>query len=297
MAEGKAKEGKKMKLRRKRGDGCVYLRGRMYWVKYFDNGKPVCESSGSIDENEAQRYLHKRLGEIATGNFIGPDAERVKLSDLADDVVTDYRVNEQSSLPKAIRSANRIKAFFGNAKAHSIKGSAIKRFFAQRQTDGAANASINRELAFVKRCYNLGIETERIVRKPYIAMLEENNVRSGFFEHGEFIAFRSALPDYLKPVVTFAYYTGWRRRRDFESHMGASGFGKPDGQAQSRRDQEQERPGDRAGGRTSRDRQGAMGKAQGGNAAGAVPYSAMPVRVSPKRPADQRPAKGMAKSL
>ncbi|MBI4524380.1 MAG: site-specific integrase [Deltaproteobacteria bacterium] len=49
-------------------------------------------------------------------------------------------------------------------------------------------------------------------RKPHIPMLQENNVRIGFFEHGEFIALRDAAPDYFKPVLTFAYYTGWRKR-------------------------------------------------------------------------------------
>jgi hypothetical protein len=29
-------------------------------------------------------------------------------------------------------------------------------------------------------------------------MLKENNARKGFFEHGEFIAFRNALPEYFK---------------------------------------------------------------------------------------------------
>jgi integrase len=56
------------------------------------------------------------------------------------------------------------------------------------------------------------LQAEKIYRKPYIPMLQENNVRKGFFEHGEFVAFRNALPDYLKPVVTFAYYTGWRKQ-------------------------------------------------------------------------------------
>jgi integrase len=42
-------------------------------------------------------------------------------------------------------------------------------------------------------------------------MLEENNVRTGFFEYPEFVAVRDASPDYFKPVVTFAYYTAWRK--------------------------------------------------------------------------------------
>ena len=45
---------------------------------------------------------------------------------------------------------------------------------------------------------------------PYIPMLHENNSRKGFFEHGEFIALRDALPQYLKLFVTFGYNTGWR---------------------------------------------------------------------------------------
>ena len=46
---------------------------------------------------------------------------------------------------------------------------------------------------------------------PYIPMLRENNVRKGFFEHEDFVAVRDALTQYLKPLVTFAYHTGWRR--------------------------------------------------------------------------------------
>lgn len=42
--------------------------------------------------------------------------------------------------------------------------------------------------------------------------LKESNPRAGFFEPHEFVALRAALPLELRPVVTFAYYTGWRKR-------------------------------------------------------------------------------------
>jgi integrase len=45
---------------------------------------------------------------------------------------------------------------------------------------------------------------------PYIPLLKENNARKGFFEHGEFLALRDALPYYLKGFVTFGYKVGWR---------------------------------------------------------------------------------------
>ena len=41
-------------------------------------------------------------------------------------------------------------------------------------------------------------------------MLQEHNVRSGFFEREQFEIVRSQLPEAIRPVVTFAYLTGWR---------------------------------------------------------------------------------------
>jgi len=41
-------------------------------------------------------------------------------------------------------------------------------------------------------------------------MLQENNIRKGFFEHGDFLAVRKALPEHLRGFVTFAYKVGWR---------------------------------------------------------------------------------------
>jgi integrase len=41
-------------------------------------------------------------------------------------------------------------------------------------------------------------------------MLKENNTRKGFFEHGDFLALRDALPSHLKGFVTFGYKRGWR---------------------------------------------------------------------------------------
>jgi integrase len=46
---------------------------------------------------------------------------------------------------------------------------------------------------------------------PYIPHLKENKPRSGYFEHEEYVALRDALPDFFKPVVIMAYYTGMRR--------------------------------------------------------------------------------------
>lgn len=57
----------------------------------------------------------------------------------------------------------------------------------------------------------MDLQGEKIFRKPHVPMLKEDNIRKGFFEHGDLMAMRDALSDYRKPVVTFAYITGWRK--------------------------------------------------------------------------------------
>jgi len=42
-------------------------------------------------------------------------------------------------------------------------------------------------------------------------MMKESNVKKGFFEYGEYLAIKKALPEDLKPIITFAYHSGWRK--------------------------------------------------------------------------------------
>ena len=48
-------------------------------------------------------------------------------------------------------------------------------------------------------------------------MLEENNPRCAFFEHGEFLALHDVLPVYLKGFVTFAYHTGLAKKMNINT--------------------------------------------------------------------------------
>jgi hypothetical protein len=74
MAEGTQKKGGE-KMKRKKGDGSVFQRGAVWWIKYYRNGKPYRETSGSDKESKARKLLNQRLGEIALGRFVGPDAD------------------------------------------------------------------------------------------------------------------------------------------------------------------------------------------------------------------------------
>jgi integrase len=192
--------------------GMTYKRGNVWWIKYYSNGKPYRESTRSTKEPDAKRLLKKREGEISEGKIPGIYFDKIRFDELAEDFLVDYRVNEKRSLNRAERSIGHLRKFFGGMRATDITTPKINDYIEKRLGTEAAHATINRELAALKRIFNLGARQTppKVAHVPYIPMLKENNIRKGFFEYGAFLALRGALPDYLKGFVTFAYKTGWR---------------------------------------------------------------------------------------
>jgi len=192
--------------------GTIYKRGKVYWIQYYRNGKPYRETTKSKKEADAKRLLKKREGEISEGKLPGIYFDRVKFDELAEGFLRDYRINNRKSLDRAERSTGHLKRSFEGYRVPEITSPKIETYIESRLDEGAANGTINRELSALKRMLNLGARQTppKVDRVPYIPMLKENNIRKGFFEHGEFVALRDELPDYLKGFVTFAYKTGWR---------------------------------------------------------------------------------------
>jgi len=193
--------------------GYVYKRGDIYWLKYYRHGKPYRESSKSDKITKARRLLKEREGDIAKGKLPGIYFDKVAFNQLAEDFLTDYRINGRDTLSKAERSVKYLKEFFGGMKATEVTTDKVKTYIEKRMGDEMSNASINRELAALKRMFHLGAQCTppRVNLIPYIPMLKESNVRKGFFENGEYLALRDALPEDLKPIITFAYHSGWRK--------------------------------------------------------------------------------------
>jgi integrase len=60
----------------------------------------------------------------------------------------------------------------------------------------------------------LGERSEKVVKRPHIVLLRENNARKGFLEADQLRAVVAELPAVLKPVIETAYLTGWRAKSE-----------------------------------------------------------------------------------
>jgi integrase len=146
---------------------------------------------------------------------VSPRAVRLTFAAAVRDVLDDYRMNRRRSLVDVRRHVRlHLSPFFGRRRMVEITAADVRRYVARRQDEGARNATINRELAVLKRAFMLGIAAGALAARPHIVLLRENNVRRGFFEGEEFASVRRRLSPDLADFVSFLYVTGWRWRSE-----------------------------------------------------------------------------------
>jgi integrase len=206
------------KSRSIRGLGSVYQRGRMWWIAYWSRGKQLRESSGSTKQADAERLLKRRIQDHGKGRVIDPKAEeRLRTEDLFEAVVTDYKANGKRSLDTLEDRLVPLRAAFGLDRAIDVDEARIEKYKAERLVSKArgdklvAPATVNRELAALRRAFRLGVKQRRISRAPDIEMLAEAPPREGFVEPNRFEGLVSHLPAYLQDFARFDYIVGWRK--------------------------------------------------------------------------------------
>ncbi len=192
--------------------GRIYKRGHLWWIQYYRQGELFRESCRSELRSVAVSLLRKREGEIVDGRLPSLKAAKTTFSDLRSLYLQDYEINGRKSLCRARQLASRLASAFEGLKASAITSDRIAVYIRDRQAEGAANGTINRELTALKRMFRLAAQqTPPVVfGTPYIPHLREENVRTGFFTEEEYQVLRAALPNHLKIPFIIAYHTGMR---------------------------------------------------------------------------------------
>src|ERR1035441_3404191 len=135
--EGKSGESqeKEESMKRPRETGSILrMKGSTaLWIKYHRNGKPVRESAHTTKVKEAEKLLRVRLATISTGTYVGPKLEKVRISELADDLIREYRINGRKSIDDLkARWDLPLKPFFGVLRAVEMTSQLVAHYIDAR---------------------------------------------------------------------------------------------------------------------------------------------------------------------
>jgi integrase len=186
-------------------------------MQYWDHGVRKRESTSTDDQREARKILNRILLELDAMQSAEAVDEPTKLyvCDLFDALERDYLMNRKKSI-RNIRGqwSSHLKAVFSQIPASELTADRIETYIVDRQKQGAANATINRELAALKRMYALALKTRKLSLRPYIPQLEERNVRKGFLKDQQYEALAretAAIGLWLRGMFEIGYIYGWRK--------------------------------------------------------------------------------------
>jgi len=206
------------KVNKSEGVGRVYSRPNspFLWLYYCTNGKVFRRSAETSSIKQANNKLKDLIKEVGQGSYRGGKAERIKVQELADDLIRDYKINGKKSLDDVeSRWKLHLKDFFAHYRANDITTSLVSRYIEKRQTEEASNGTINRELALLKRAFSLGLQSTppKVLRVPYIPHLQEDNVRLGFVEPNEYQKLADVFGGvglWMRSLFECGYVFGWR---------------------------------------------------------------------------------------
>ncbi len=209
-----------MKQRQRRGTGRLYERkaSRFWWIQYYVSGKLFRESTKTDDRRKAEKFLDTRLAEANTGIFVAPQTEKVSINELAEDYLVDAANNKRKDIYHAtLRWKTNLQPFFGHLRVQNISSALLKRYVQKRLGERVARATVNRELAMLKRMFSLAAEQDppkvRHVPKFPKRLSEKDNVRKGFLEPDQYhlLATKcSAVGLWMRAVFEVGHTFGWR---------------------------------------------------------------------------------------
>ncbi len=202
--------------RTRRPRGSIYQRpdSPFLWLGYSCNGRKVRENSKTTNQRKAQKLLDKRLGQIAEGRFVSLDVSKTTIEELWKLVERNYQIEARKSNATLVqRWGKHLKPFFGFLKANQVTSDLVGRYVDSRLEAKAKPATINRELAILRRAYSLGMKAGKVLTKPDIPKLSENNRRTGFVDSAERKRLASACAReglWMRAWFECAVTLGWR---------------------------------------------------------------------------------------
>lgn len=181
-----------------------------WWASYYIDGKRYRESTGETAKKKAQDWERNRIVERAGSPVDPARAEELRFEDLHEAARAHYRRKQNRSTDRMERCFRRLASKFGGWRLNRITAGPIDQYAEECLERGDAPATINRDLAMLRLGFRRLHKKECNRHVPPIDFFTEDNTRTGFLEHAEYLTLRATLPPRLRPLLDTGYVTGWR---------------------------------------------------------------------------------------
>jgi integrase len=177
-------------------------------------GQQVRKSTGTPDKRLAEAILGKLKVQIIEGKYFDKPREDTKtFADLMDRYLTEH-ASRRAHYRRYVNMVTNLKSFFGNPKLGTVTPKTIVAFKNKRYADGVTPATINRELAVLKKAFNLACrEWEWATDNPVcrVSMEREDNTRDRWLTEEEEARLLATAVPWVRDLILFATNTGMRR--------------------------------------------------------------------------------------
>lgn len=191
----------------------LYRRGKVWWMSFVYRGRQIRKSTETTDKRIAEKIYHKVVTEVVEGKwFERLPGEEKTFREMMEKYLEEHvpKLRSQKSFKGY---AEKLISILGDYPLAEITPRVINEYKQKRRRDGLKPASINRELATMKKAFNLAIkEWEWVKENPVskVSMEEENNQRDCWLTIEEEEKLLNACPEWLRELVIFALNTGMR---------------------------------------------------------------------------------------
>ena len=199
---------------RKRTPG-LYKKGANWQIDKTVFGFRFCESTGTSELEEAEKYLARRLEEIRLATVYGVRPKR-SFKEAATKFLMENQ-HKRSIADDAHRLRELVK-YIGDLTLESIHIGSLQLFIDGRRKDGVTTRTINHGLQLVRRILNLASSEWMdeygltwLANAAKIKLLPEHDLRKPYpLSWDEQHKLFQELPSHLRKMATFAVNTGCR---------------------------------------------------------------------------------------
>ena len=188
----------------------------VWYINYMVNGEPKCESTKTKNKRLAEKILNLRKVEIIEGRFGLPSSNAPPLEQYSQQFLNSIR--HENTRKRYTSSVLGLVALLGNVRLSEINSQRIEDFKDARLAAGVRAATVNRDLAVLRRMLKIAQRKKLISLSPFadLEMLEERKERRQphiltFDEEERLLA---TAADHLRVLTVLILETGLRSGKE-----------------------------------------------------------------------------------